>query len=761
MADGSRFSRAFLMTDRPSPQQRDADGAQGAADDPEAWVFETLRADRGADGIVTVTVLVPGRAHNVITQSVLFDLEAILDQLDAGPPPTGLIVASARPGSFVSGADIGRLEVLVQAASADIEWLCESARTLFARLASRPWPSVAAIDGACLGGGLELALACDARVATDASHTVLGFPEVKLGLMPGWGGTALLPRLVGPGAALELIAAGEPIDGSAAARLGLVDACVAPELALATARGLVERLRDDAALTARRRRMAGRVVLAPEERDFLAASSAAVINGRTGGHYPAPPAILETILDGLDVSAEHAARLEARAFARLLASPVTGHLVRVQRLAERNRRDPGIDCRSSAAPLPSATAIAAPAVVGAGIMGSGIAAAHLRAGFTVTLVDIDEEALARAVPAILDEAVRDPASHHATADRTAVDAGRLHPATHPAALVTADLVIESAVERTDVKLGLLRTIEETVGPDAVIATNTSTNPIGRLASALAAPGRFCGLHFFNPVRRMTLVEVVRGPATTDATVATAVAHAKRLGKCPIVVRDSPGFLVNRLLMPYLHEAVEILREGVAAARIDGVARRFGMPLGPLELYDLIGLDTALYAGLVLADAFGDRIAASPVVPALVRAGRLGRKSGGGFYEYAPEQAPVGRPRPPIGDATALIAPVIAPYRLPPRGDDDDTITDRLLLPVVLEATRVLDEGIVRDADEIDLAMIHALGFPPFRGGLLAWADDVGPTEIVRRLGRLADLGPRMVATQRLRAVAADGGRFVA
>lgn len=738
------------MSTRPHGD-RDTGDVPAGSDGAESWVFETLRADCDPAGIVTATIHVPGHRHNVVTQTFLLDLEALLDQLDTGLPPLGLILASGRPGSFFSGADIGRLETLLRAAPPDIEWICQAGRDLFARLASRPWPSVAVIDGACLGGGLEIALACDARITTSAPHTALGFPEVKLGLMPGWGGTVLLPRLVGPGAAVEMIAAGESIDGPTAARLGLADACVPPQQAMAAARSLIDWLRADNSHMARRRRLAGTVDIDPAERDFLAATSAAVIAGRTGGHYPAPPAVLDTIIAGLDLRATAAAKIESKAFARLVTSPVARNLVRVFRLGERNRRDTGVAAGDAAGTVTTPTR---PAVVGAGIMGAGIAAAHLRSGFAVSLIDIDRNALARAVPGILEEAAWDRATRRADPARAGALAGQLRTATQTSLLSDADLVIESAVERSDVKLTLLRDIETVVGPTAVIATNTSTNPIARLARALRDPGRFCGLHFFNPVRRMTLVEVVRGPATTDATVAVAVAHAKLLGKCPIVVQDSPGFLVNRLLMPYLHESVEMLREGTPATRIDRVARRFGMPLGPLELYDLIGLDTAFYAGLVLAEAYGDRIEASPVIPALVRAGRLGRKSGGGFYDHSHDRA-----ERPQADASATIAPLVAPYRLPERSTPDASIADRLFLPVVLEATRVLEEGIVRDGNDVDLAMIHALGFPPFRGGLLAWADALGAAEIVRRLEPLADLGPRMQPTPRLLALAASGGRF--
>jgi 3-hydroxyacyl-CoA dehydrogenase/enoyl-CoA hydratase/carnithine racemase len=739
----------------------------------------TLTVDRLDDGVVVLSFLVPGHSQNVLTHEVLEDLAHVLAELASEPEPTGLVLRSAREASFFAGADIGRLERLQQESPVEIERLCAVGRGLFAELSSQPWPSVAVIDGVCLGGGLELALGCDLRIATPASHTVLGFPEVKLGLLPGWGGTVRLARLIGVGPAVELAASGENVDGPAAASMGLVDACVPADQALESARRLIAIQRTTRGYLDRRRAQAGAIDLDPLERDFLEATSSAVILGRTGGHYPAPLAILETVLAGAAVDAAEAGRLEAAAFARLARSPIAAQLLRVFRLGERNRQDAGVDGRADdGAPAASKPAslragaaadrkppavagaeVAAPAVVGAGIMGAGIAASHLRAGFALTLVDNQPAAIAGAVAGILEEAAWDRAARRTDTARALALSGRLQTATQMAALAGADLVIESVLERTDVKRQVLAAIEETVAPTTLIATNTSTNPIAKLATALTDPSRFCGIHFFNPVRRMTLVEVVRGPASSDATIAVAVAHAKRLGKCPIVVRDSPGFLVNRLLMPYLHEAVEMLREGVEPRRIDRVARSFGMPMGPIELYDLIGLDTAFYAGLVLNDAYGDRIEASPVIPALVRSGRLGCKSGAGFYRYRGHGGREGAGRVRIEGPDDGVAAIIEPYALAPRQSSDETIANRLFLPVVLEALRALDERIVRDGRDIDLAVIHALGFPAFRGGVLAWADSLGADEILRRLEPLADLGVRMHPTPTLVALARAGGRF--
>jgi len=720
--------------------------------------YRTLSLGRQAGGVVVLSFLVPEHAQNVLTSEVMAELARALDDVEAGPPPAALVVRSGREGSFFAGADIARLDTLHGMDQAAIEGLCAGGRSLFARLSSQPWPSVAIIDGACLGGGLELALACDLRVATDAADTVLGFPEVKLGLLPGWGGTVRLARQIGPGPAVELAASGESVDGPTAARLGLVDACVPAGQAFESACRLAQIAAARHDHFDRRRRQAGTVELAAEERDFLEATSSAVIVGRSGGHYPAPLSILSTIIAGSALEAGEAARVESLGFATLAKSDVSRQLIRVFRLGERNRRDRGLD-EQPAADVPP---LGAPAVVGAGIMGAGIAASHLRAGFTVTLVDVQADTLAASVADILDEAAWDRGTKRTDPARAVALSGRLQTATRMTAIAAADLVIESVLERADIKRQVLAEIERSVGPLTVIATNTSTNPIAKLAESLADPTRFCGIHFFNPVRRMTLVEVVRGPATSDATVAAAVAHVKRLGKCPIVVRDSPGFLVNRVLMPYLHESVEMLREGIEAKRIDRVARGFGMPMGPLELYDMIGIDTAFYAGLVLSAAYGDRIEASPLIPALVKSGRLGRKTGAGFYQYKPADdraRTTSAQRSRIDRPDEGVKQLIRPYALPARQTTDATIADRLLLPMLLEALRVLDEGIVRDGRDIDLAVIHALGFPAFRGGLLAWGNSLGAAEVVRRLEPLADLGVRMHPTPRLRAMAAAGTPF--
>jgi 3-hydroxyacyl-CoA dehydrogenase len=389
-------------------------------------------------------------------------------------------------------------------------------------------------------------------------------------------------------------------------------------------------------------------------------------------------------------------------------------------------------------------------VIGAGVMGVGIAAAHLKCGLRVALSDASAEALARGTEAILDEATSDAPTDTTAAARAAWRT-RLHAAAGYERIAECDLVIESVVENAGVKQQIYRRLENRLRPHAVLASNTSTLSISALAQSLQSPERFCGLHFCNPVRLMPLVEVVRGRATSETTLTSAVHHVRRIGKMPVVVGDSPGFLVNRLLAPYLNEALQLLCEGVPMAEIEEAAVAFGMPLGPLALYDLIGLDTAFYAGRTLWEAFPDRIAVTPVLPAFIKAGRLGQKSGRGFYDYR-----AGGERPELApDAARIVEPYVRPK--PPLRPVD--LTARLFLPMLLEATRVLESGLVSDVRDVDLGMLFGISFPVTKGGLLFWGDSIGAAALVELLQPLADLGPRFHPTALLRTLAREQRGF--
>lgn len=529
--------------------------------------------------------------------------------------------------------------------------------------------------------------------------------------------------------------------------MGLASDLVAPNELLPAAIRLIRAEQLSGAYLQDRERWSGPIAISETELGFLGATASAMIQAETKGQYPAPMAALEVMLGAAGVDIDTACKMEASGMAQLFGSPINASLLNVFFLTDRNKKDRGIE---SAEIEPQA--IQSAAVIGAGIMGAGITAANLRRGIPVCLTDANHDALGRAVSSILEEVAFDKKKRGADVKKMARQAPLLNATTADAEIAACDLVIEAVVENLELKRQIYRRLEPQMREHAILASNTSTIPITKLADGLARPSQFCGIHFFNPVRKMQLVEVIRGQKTSDQTVSTAVAYAKRLGKFPIVVNDGPGFLVNRLLLPYMNESLELLSEGVEIKAIERVAKEFGMPMGPITLYDMVGLDTAFYAGRTMWEAYPDRIHASPILPALVKSGRLGQKSGAGFFSYQNKKNRA-EPDPRLND-------IIKAY-IEPSGKalDAKTIENRLFLPVLLEATRILEEGIVRDARDVDLGLIFGVGFPPFKGGLLFWADRVGAAKLVERLKPLADLGARMQPTKLLLEMAETGRKF--
>lgn len=695
--------------------------------------------------VALLTFDLPGKGANVLSQAVLDELAGLLDDLERRTDLAGLVLRSGKPGMFLAGADVREFVAAQQAPREQIVAVCRRGQTLLGRLAQMPFVTVAAIEGVCLGGGAELAIWCDRRILAEHPRTEIGFPEVKLGLFPGWGGTVRLPRLIGLANAVELITSGESVPPLQARALGLADDVVPSPQLLEAALQQVQL--DQATGQFRHQRRARQQPLTPEPNELalLGASAAALIQQQTQGHYPAPQAALELMLETCQLPEAEALQREAEGMAQLFGTPVHAALLNVFFLTDRNKRDSGLD-----RPGVPAAPIGSLGVVGSGIMGSGIAAAALKRELPVALTDASPQALTRGARQALEEAAYDRQAKGPTLAKTLALAAQLRIVTSDEELARCDLVIEAIVEKEEAKKALYARLEPKLAPQAILASNTSTIPISRLAAGLTRPERFCGLHFFNPVRRMQLVEVIRGTHTSDETVATAVAFAKRIGKMPVVVGDGPGFLVNRLLFPYMNEAIELLCEGASITDIDQAATAFGMPMGPLALYDLVGLDTAMYAGTVMYQAFPERVATSPLVPAMVRQGRLGQKSGRGFYTYGKR----GRPHPDPD-----LEPLLASYRRDTRRLSREELTDRLFLPMLLEATRLLEERIVRDVRDVDLGLIYGLGFPAFQGGLLFWADRVGAPALLARLAPLEKLGPRFEPTPFLKDMAARGGTF--
>ena len=537
------------------------------------------------------------------------------------------LLSRASQGQFIAGADITEFVAALGIPAEEVVAMCRAGQDLFARLAQCPFVTVSAVDGICVGGGAELSAWCDRRVMSDNPKTQYGFPEVKLGLFPGWGGTVRIPRIVGLGNAVEMVTGGESITPGDAYSMGLVSDIVPPEKLLAAAVAVVRDEQTTQHYVRDRERWNGPIEISSTELMFLGATASALIQQHTKGHYPAPTAALNVMLEASSLDATAACQMEAEGMSSLFGSPINASLMNIFFLTDRNKKDTGVATRITPDEITSV------GVIGSGIMGAGIAAANIKRHITVTITDASTEALNRGVQSILKEVSYNRDTKSADVDRAVDFAPLVNATVSDAEFAACDVVIEAAVENADIKKQIFDRIEPQLAEDAILASNTSTIPISQLAAELQRPEQFCGIHFFNPVRKMKLVEVIRGERTSDQTIATAVAYAKSIGKMPIVVNDGPGFLVNRLLLPYMNEALLAVIEGASIKEVEKAAKNFGMPMGPITLYDVVGLDTALYAGKVLVESFPDRFEANMILPTLVEAGRLGQKSGKGFFDY--------------------------------------------------------------------------------------------------------------------------------
>lgn len=704
--------------------------------------------------IALLTLDDPESSANVLSRHVLESLAGHLDALDKRGDVAGLIIASAKPGMFIAGADLKEFVASLDAPKEEVIGFSRQGQQLFGRLAASKYVTVAAIDGMCVGGGSELSMWCDRRVLSTGDKTAYGFPEVKLGLFPGWGGTARLPRMIGLSNAVEMVTSGENIDPKTAAANGLASDVVTiggDEDALIAAAIRMIRLEQKSGDFRRdREKWSKPIDISETELGFLGATASAYIQGQTKGHYPAPLAALEVMLGGAGVDLETACQIESEEFAKLFGSPINRALLNVFFLTDRNKKDPGV--KAGVEPQKIASA----GVVGAGVMGQGIAAANVKRGIPVAILDSSQAALTRGVQGVLNEVSYNKKTKGPDVQRAIEMAPLVNGTLSDTELCHSDLIVEAIFENRDAKRQLFARLEPLMRDDAILASNTSTIPITQLADGLKRPEQFVGLHFFNPVRQMPLVEVIRGAKTSDATIATAVAYAKALGKSPIVMNDGPGFLVNRLLLPYMNEAALLLCEGASIGEIEKSAKAFGMPMGPITLYDVVGLDVAVHAGKTMLDAFPDRVVPATILQKLFDKGRMGQKVGRGFFDYAPAKGG----KPPKGTDSAEVATLIDECRSgAPKKFTPQEITDRLFLPMLLEATRVLEDGVVQDARDVDLGLIFGIGFPPFLGGLFFWADQVGAAKIVEKLKPYSALGKRFEPTKLLTKVAQANSKF--
>jgi len=631
---------------------------------------------RDAEGIARLTLDREGASTNTLGAPVIAEFNEALDTLERDPP-RGLVIASGKASGFIAGADVEEFKAIENEAAALA--IVRRGWDTFERLAGVGYPTVALIRGFCLGGGLELALACRYRVVVDEPGTRLGLPEVMLGIVPGWGGMKRLPRLAGAPAALDLMLTGKTIDARRAKRLGIADECVPARIMENAARGILKALPAP-----RRLRFPMSLTLNPLVRRVIAAQARKQVAKRARPeHYPSPYAILD-IWSKYDGNALAVPPSDPASIPSLLKTPTAGNLIRVFGLQER-LKSLGKEGSFKAAHVH---------VVGAGTMGGDIAAWCALRGLTVTLQDQNAERLAPAMgraAKLFTERLRDPRRVRDAKDR-------LIPDVAGDGVARADVVIEAIFENVEAKRSLFAAVEARAKEGAILATNTSSIPLEDIATAMRDRTRLIGLHFFNPVPKMMLVEIVVGKDTRADLTAPAAAFVRQIDKLPLPVKSAPGFLVNRVLAPYLMMAMRCVDEGIAPETVDEAALAFGMPMGPIELADTVGLDICVAVGKMLSpDAPPPKKLAE-----LVAAGHLGRKTKRGFYDYASGKPAKGSPGPaPAG------------------------LGDRLIEPFVAEAKAALAEGIVADADLVDAGAIFGTGFAPFRGGPLHYAQQKG------------------------------------
>jgi 3-hydroxyacyl-CoA dehydrogenase/enoyl-CoA hydratase/3-hydroxybutyryl-CoA epimerase len=690
-----------------------------------------------AEGVCTLLFDRAGSSANVFDRATLEELDGHLADLEKHAGLRGVILASAKDKIFIAGADLH--EFVTNPAPKILGDIVDLGHRVFNRLNHLTVPSVAAIHGICLGGGCELALACDWRVGSDGKETKIGLPETQLGILPAWGGSVRLPALIGLPAALGLILTGRQLAGVPAKKIGVIDEITHPEYLREAARKLLAQ--------GKRPAPAFRAAHLPIARHLIASKARRDVLAKTHGHYPAPLKAIEVCTAAIGLAADAGFDLEKEAFLALIKTAACRSLLSIFFLQERAKKLP---CPLAAEPLP----VRRFAVVGAGVMGAGIAQWASARGLPVILKDVAPDALARGLRTIETLFTEAAKKRVFTPAEAAAGMNRVTPVCTSVPLTGVDLVVEAALEKLEAKQAIFRDLEQHSRPDTVLATNTSALSIDAIAAPLEHPERVVGIHFFNPVNRMQLVELVRGPRTSAATLATALQFTKAIGKLPVIVNDSPGFLVNRILMPYLVESVRLFREGHAPAKIDRLMLAFGMPMGPLRLADEVGLDVAQHVAQDLAKRLKNPMPADDTLPQMIAKGWLGKKSGCGFYTH-----------PKTKGAKSSANPGLSTLFIPTadcRRSTDEEIVDRLVLIMINEAARCLAEGVVAASEDVDFGMILGTGWAPFRGGPLRHADTVGTTEVVARLDSLAkDVAPHFAPCDHLRALAKAGKGFYA
>ena len=696
------------------------------------------------DGFYKLVFDLPGKKVNVLSMETMKALNDVLDELEKKKGVKGLIIFSGKKDSYIAGADITEFKPAFED-SALGQKLIKQGQDVYNRLSKLPFPTLAAINGICVGGGCELVLACDYRMATDSPQTKIGLPETQLGIFPGWGGTQRLPRLVGLQQAIQMIASGKLVDGKKAYRIGLVDALSAPEFLEATAFEFIKKPKKHRAKT-------GLIVSLLEKnplgRSLLFSQARKSILKTTKGHYPAPIAALDVIEKSSGKSLEEGLKIERDAFIENASDhiDISRYLINIFFGQESLKKQGGFPGE-----LPEGRDVKNVAVLGAGTMGGGIAFLFMKKLIPTRVKDINLEAIGHATKTAwdifkklmkkrkvkLNEAIRQFHELSWTLDYSGFD--------------KVDFIVESIVEDLEIKRKVYQETEAYISKDTILATNTSSLTISDLSQGLKHPERFVGMHFFNPAPMMPLVEVIAGPKTSAETIATTIKLAKRLGKIPLFVGDCNAFLVNRIFMAAAHEALFLIQEGVDIEKLDKAMLDFGMPMGSCELIDEVGIDVTYKVSQICEKAYGERAKTPELLKKMYEAKLMGKKSGKGFYIHKGKKKTLNPEAQKIIQSFAKDELELS----------EEAIQERVLLAMIVEASLCLEEGIVSEPKFVDLALMFGTGFPPFRGGILAYADSLGLPQVVEKLNGLKEKYPlRFTPTKQLQEMAEKNMTFI-
>jgi len=709
---------------------------------------ENLSVRYIADGIAELTFDAKQGSVNKLDKSTLVSLDEAISALQNQAQLKGLLVSSAKE-AFIVGADITEFLGLFALPEDELSAWLNKANDIFNALEDLPVPSISAINGYALGGGCELILSTDLRIAD--SNARIGLPETQLGIMPGFGGTVRLPRVIGADNAMEWITIGKNYKAAECLKFAAVDAVVdSAQLHEAALSMLKDAIANNIDWQSRRQAKQAPLALNKIEASMSFNCAKGMVSAKAGPHYPAPITAVKTIESAARCNRQEALKIEAKNFIGLAKSEVAQALVgiflndqQLKALAKKSGKN--------------AQAINQAAVLGAGIMGGGIAYQSASRGIPAIMKDINQAALELG----MNEATK---LLNKQLERGRIDGlkmgkilSSINPSLNYESIANSDIVVEAVVENPKIKAAVLKEVEQKVSADTIVASNTSTIPISLLAKDLARPEKFCGMHFFNPVHRMPLVEVIRGEKTSQETIDSVVAYAAKMGKTPVVVNDCPGFFVNRVLFPYFFGFTRLLQDGADFVQVDKVMeKQFGWPMGPAYLLDVVGIDTGHHAGEVMAKGFPERMGktAEDAIDVMYQAQRFGQKNGLGFYAYTKDSR--GKPKKDADPASYQLLNKVASQS---QDYSSEQIIARMMIPMINEVVRCLEEGIIQSPGEADMALVYGLGFPPFRGGVFRYLDNMGLDKYLALADQYAELGPLYHVTDGLRAKAAAGETY--